>query len=103
MVWISREILLGLSCIGIMSNYDDDFYDSLPYAGYLPTLYMEANQLSGHKRNCADGAGGDCTCGLIPFEEEFIGPIQLFKPEPFVPAPPCCTSPLGCDRCNIPF
>jgi hypothetical protein len=92
-----------------MSNYDDEFYDSLPYAGYLPTLYMEANQLSGHKSNCADGAGGDCTCGLTPIEwfqgegEEFIGPIQLFTPEPFVPAPPCCKDFIGCEHCDIPF
>jgi len=85
--------------------HDDDFYDSLPY---LPTLYMESNELSGHKRNCADGAGGDCTCGKTPIEwfqgeqDEFIGPVEQWRPAPFVPAS-CCETFPGCDCNNIPF
>ena len=29
----------------------------------LPEAYRETNELYGHARNCAYGAGADCTCG----------------------------------------
>ena len=85
---------------------DDETTDLRPYCS-LRNAIEESNRDSGHSYNCSDGAGGDCNCGLIDWDDELepsdseISTIVTIAPKEIIVE--CeCVYPDCCDDC-IPF
>jgi len=85
---------------------DDETTALRPYCS-LRNAMEAANQESGHRSNCSDGAGGDCNCGIIdwsdelePADSETITIVTLAPKEIKITCN--CLYPDCCEDC-IPF
>lgn len=61
-----------------MFQHPDDYETDLrPYC-YMRAGAEASNFESGHALSCADGAGGDCTCGLINRDDELMDYPEMY-------------------------